>query len=534
MSQTGIEVTLGAFFVIFNAYERFNTPPTNRSSTTALRYFAAAVAYAALALATFFILSNYPALIKLIGQDALAESVTSLPPALMTALVLTVLLEKIPFFAASDRWVRMQLQKMANIPFEARRLSRWLQRSRFSAPARMRERVGKRMRDHAFLEADIVFDQGESLQHLWSKIATLMEHLEGWEAEHRFSGFIANSGDDFRKLTQSYAQLSRKAAWTFRLDSGPAPAPIDERSAEVMAVYRGEFRERAEALFESLCDFVSRGVLRCHLSHAARCAEIRAMGFLERRQRVRSLSLNQIISVFAMVASILLFGSLLAGARADLSMGRQLLLVVMVATTYCVAVACALYPKHYWQMARRSPSGERPAAFYFLCAIAAALLSQLVNFGFRWLIHGFDLANTLTEARRSYPWALLTFTSAAVIAYLADNDGTRFGRWQRVIEGFTLAGATVLAAYVTYRWLLSVGNPGAQNPQFLFSALPLTAMNGFLLGYLVPTWHRNAGQLRRFSRGDDGDDAVPTTLLRFEQRRQSGASIAAQGVAPTP
>jgi hypothetical protein len=66
------------------------------------------------------------------------------------------------------------------------------------------------------------------------------------------------------------------------------------------------------------------------------------------------------------------------------------------------------------------------------------------------------------------------------------------------------------------------------------SVLPLTAMNGFLLGYVVPTWHRNAEQRHRFSRGDDADDAVPTALLRFELRRQSGAPIAAQGVAPTP
>jgi hypothetical protein len=534
MSQTDVELTLGAFFVIFNAYERFNTPHTNRSSTTALRYFAAAVAYAALAFATFFVLSRYPALLKLIGQDAVPESVANLPPALMTALVLTVLLEKIPLFSASDRWLRLQLQKMANIPYEARRLSRWLQRSEFSAPVHLRERVGRRLRDNAFQERDITFDRGDSIQHLWSKIAALMEHIEGWEAEYHFSGFMANSVEDFKNLAQCYEQLSRKAAWTFKLVNDPAPAPMDQRGAEVLAVYRAEFSERAEALFASLCDFVSRGVLRCRVSHTARCAEIRAMGFLERRQRGRGLSLNQLISVFAMVASILLFGSMLAGSRPGLGVGQQLLLVAMVATGYCIAIACAVYPKYYWQMARRGPDGERPSASYLLWGTAAAVLSQLANFGFKWLIFGFDMERALADVQLSYPWALLTFTTAVVIAYLADNDAARLGRWLRLIEGLTAALATVLIAYVTYRWLQSIGNPAAQKSQFLLSVVPMTAMNGFLLGYVVPTWHRNAAQLRGFSRGDDGEAGPSVSLLRFDQRTAGSPAIAAHDVSAAP
>jgi hypothetical protein len=187
--------------------------------------------------------------------------------------------------------------------------------------------------------------------------------------------------------------------------------------------------------------------------------------------------------------------------------GQQLLVVAMVATDYCIAVACALYPKHYWRMARRGPDGERRTASYVMWAMAAAVLSQLVNFGLKLTIWQFDVDRTLADAASSYPWALLIFATTAGIAYLADNDGS-LGRWQRLLEAALLAAATVLAAYMTYRWLLSIGNPGAQRPQFVLSVLPTTAMTGFVLGWIVPTWHRHASQWRRSTRGDDSEDRL--------------------------
>jgi hypothetical protein len=153
--------------------------------------------------------------------------------------------------------------------------------------------VARSLCDSGFQERDIAFDNGDSLQHLWSKIAVLMEQLEVWEAEQEFSSFMAGSVDEFKGLVERYQQLSRKAAWTFKLLGDPAPS-----------------------------------------------------------------------------------------------------------------------------------------------------------------------------------------------------------------------SSSVLAAYMTYRWLLSIGNPGAQRPQFVLSVLPTTAMTGFVLGWIVPTWHRHASQWRRSTRGDDSEDRL--------------------------
>jgi hypothetical protein len=55
-----IQIVLGALFVLLNAVQRFNTPPTNSSSTTAARYYGATLAYGALLIGTYSRSSSRP------------------------------------------------------------------------------------------------------------------------------------------------------------------------------------------------------------------------------------------------------------------------------------------------------------------------------------------------------------------------------------------------------------------------------------------------------------------------------------------
>ena len=143
MTQSIVEMVLGGLFVVFHAYQRFNTPSSNRSSTTALRYYLGATLYAALALLTYLALSRFPELLALIGSEVLDSFAKSLPRALMTALVLTVFIARMPFFSSLDRWLREELQYIARIPHEARRLSRWLQQAAFEIAEPRRARLAR-------------------------------------------------------------------------------------------------------------------------------------------------------------------------------------------------------------------------------------------------------------------------------------------------------------------------------------------------------------------------------------------------------
>jgi Na+/proline symporter len=101
--QTGVlnlDYFIGGVFVIVYAASRFNTPATNRSTTTWLRYHVASTIYFGVGLLLFGLLAAYQPLqaavrhtLPVLGLDHDASDVAArLSPPLLAALFLTVLL----------------------------------------------------------------------------------------------------------------------------------------------------------------------------------------------------------------------------------------------------------------------------------------------------------------------------------------------------------------------------------------------------------------------------------------------------------
>src|ERR1044071_7016793 len=66
-----VDVFLGAVFVLFYAGTRFNTPATNRSSTTAGRYFVGLSVYCLAGICSYVLLVAFPNILEfvLFGQQ---------------------------------------------------------------------------------------------------------------------------------------------------------------------------------------------------------------------------------------------------------------------------------------------------------------------------------------------------------------------------------------------------------------------------------------------------------------------------------
>jgi hypothetical protein len=487
MDQSSIELWLGAAFVAINAYERFNTPATNRASTTVARYSVSAVVYVCAALLTYLILSNYPKLLEALGS--MPDSVNRLPPALMTALALTVLLDKVPFFLAMDRWLRDRLLRMASIPYEALRLSRKLQRSDFGVSPEMRDRVAARLVREAMQDGDIQFDAPDTPQHLLTKATVLVEHLEQWETERRFGGFMNTFAQDLNRLKERHGQLVKKASAGFSLAREVAAQSTDTKTEALARAFVSEFKEQAEQLLKDLCDYISRAVLHTRASQSARVAELRSLGFsYEGDDPEAKMSFNDMSALFVLLAAILLFGMVVAGQQAR-SMGELIFRVIMISTIYCVAVSCALYPKDRWPLAARGANGERPTAFYLLAGAMAAVFGMAISVVFKLVLFGFDIDRVVSNLGMSYPWMLLTFTVAASTAFMLDNPRGAHPRLQAVVEGLAEAAIVALAGWLTWRWLGSIGHPFGHKALFPYT-LPMMAVNGLLIGLLVPSWYR--------------------------------------------
>ena len=134
---------VGAVFVLFHSASRFNTPSTNRSSTTFGRYSLALGLYCVAALATYALLVNSPYLVTFLANGTPGELPgylkKELSNPLVMALLMTVLLAKLPVLSGVDQWILLQLQGMAAIPHEVRRISAEFQ----AVAARGRSHTGR-------------------------------------------------------------------------------------------------------------------------------------------------------------------------------------------------------------------------------------------------------------------------------------------------------------------------------------------------------------------------------------------------------
>jgi hypothetical protein len=97
-------------------------------------------------------------------------------------------------------------------------------------------------------------------------------------------------------------------------------------------------------------------------------------------------------------------------------------------------------------------------------------------------------------ATMSYPWMLTAFVTSAAVSFLLDNRPVYGLTWRQMrwLEGAVLATANVIAAYVVMLWLNDIG--GHAPP--IEEMLPRAALIGFLIGFIIPAWYRNAPAAR--------------------------------------
>ena len=159
-AYSNIDFVLGVIFILFYAGQRFNTPSTNRSSTTAGRYFASLFLYCLVGIAAYVVLVKFPHLMAFLlkdNKDAVPGWASELSSPLLIALLLTVLLPKLPFLSNIDQWICQQLQNVAAIPWEVRRLSAELRNDKLELSADEQSLIRQQLQDDGFDPRDIVF-----------------------------------------------------------------------------------------------------------------------------------------------------------------------------------------------------------------------------------------------------------------------------------------------------------------------------------------------------------------------------------------
>lgn len=512
-----LESLVGAAFVVFYAFDRFGKPPAepggravtchSRATTTAAAYYSAVVLYCGAGLAVYTALLLYPSVLDKLERLApdlveLVPEVLRQSPAVVLALLLTVLLPKVPVLAAVDEFMRRRLQHMAAIPHEVRRLAAELRRAPFRVPdeAEQREIVAALVAE-GFDAADLRFDGGTSPQTLWTRLATLVRRLDAWDADPHLQEYFLSCPGELAALRERYEEILPKARRCFQLSRELAPDVPDQRAATALAAYRDDVTNQVEALLKALYDAVGRAVLLCDLTHQRRARRLQGLGFDVTVEPIRHISLNSLMLLFT--AGSVLFTLIFLVApqtRPGETAVDVLLRSVMIASIYCVALWCAVTPKSRWSLARRHPGSERPWAAYLASAVAAAAAGIAVSFLTKLLSLG-SVVTAWDRTLESAPWAVMTFAVAYAVAALADNEPDELaslGLGERrlwLVEAVAMVAAMVpVALFVHY--LLHHTMP-LDRIRPLWLVLTTTVVVAFAIGALVPSWYRDSPRTMR-------------------------------------
>jgi hypothetical protein len=492
MQKEHVDVLIGGIFVAFFAADRFNTPASNRSSTTAVRYYTAAGVYCLFALLLYSTVVRYPHLLQAVRQQPGIEIpawVETLSAPLFVALLLTVLLPKVPMLSHVDDWIRSRLQYIAAIPHEVRRLCAQLADARFAAPEPTRRRLLAVLPTAGFDPVDLVFEATATPQSLWTKIAALMAALTGWDGHSGMAAFRTGFPVEFGRLRHRYEQLTPRAVRCFELmHERETPAAGRRRQRDAVSEYQQDFERDADELLQQIYEFLGRGVLSSQLTHSARREQLCALGFRIALPR-SPFTLDQLVALFVGF-SVLFMTGLSAFTAQRLDPVVLFLRSMMIATIYVVSVCCAIYPRRRWLRSDRV-SPVRPFAFYLVVSLLAAVVATGVSIVFKSLLH-LSVAMAMADVAETWPWALLTFAITFVTAFMIDDvpSATLPASRLRWVEGS--AAAAILTAVATAVHALLRETMQARPAPDLVLVLVLVAIIGLVIGTLVPTWYRTA------------------------------------------
>jgi hypothetical protein len=448
-----------------------------------------------------------PDLIKIdpaIVNNGIIEPGNSTP--VFVAVLLSLLVPKVPLISLVDTRLRKFLHRLAAIPYEAMRLSKEIQQAEYRVPDAMRTSLCHELEAQGFDRNEIRFDATDAITHRWLSIASLMQQLREWEQGNQFTAFVQDRAADYKRIKEHYGRLTQLAKNAFALEREAGAQPELEALRDAGSKFRTNLYHEEGALYAEICDFISHGVLKACFSFGARSNALQRMGFRNLRDKAQAgFSVNHTILLFGLLL-VLMMMNFIMFSPADIDVERTLLKITMIVSIYSTAVVCAVLPKKRWSLFQYGGSGSYPAVAYCLSAMLAVFAGIGISLMFKTLIfagspevNGFSSAFAKAWSNFTgiaYPWSVMSFVTAATTAFLIDWRQPQWleTRWRRLLEAGIQAAVLVAAAMLVHWWLSDLGSAapgGARIPQ-LISLIRVTAVIGFVLGYFVPTWYRRA------------------------------------------
>ena len=543
MINLHIEILIGAILITIYAHERFNTPPNVRASTTAIRYYVASAIYLMIYLITFYLLTKYPFVLGKLNLMK-PEEVTGATP-IIVAMVLSMLVPKIPLASTLDTKLKLFLHRLAAIPFEAIRLSKELQACDYKVPGHFDpehkhvKKLFDELKEQGYEQPEKLVDAEYTVITNWINITSLMIQVKSWESKSQFSSFVQERAGQLDRIKDHYARLSSLVQNAYLLNQEMAKHKklkndLGAAISKVTSKFDEDLQNEQRAMYSELCDFISHGLLKTCIMGTSRIRTLNNMGFADMHVENRvGLSVNSTLALFGILLILTLVNFILfqpkpvEGAE-TVDRTRIMLMVTMIVAIYSAAVICAVVPKQLSPYFQASEKHSYPGGAYVMSGLLAMCASFIISMAFRTLLYALkpEYSGFVEPFQKawehfstsSYPWLIMAFVCTLTLAFLIDWQQPKWikPKYARVTSGVIQASILVSAVSLVHWWLTGLASSDSFHGQLppLVQLIRVSTIIGFVLGFFVPAWYTNSTRIEAKHTTGDSDNTIAGARLK--------------------
>jgi hypothetical protein len=491
-----IFVTLACGLVVaLNAGRRYNTPETNRFSTTRALFLFTGAGYVAASLAFFFLLSEIvlkPGVLTFLGlEDAQKYIAKFSSPPVLAAVLLTALLPNAVIVSTADAWLLRRFQAWGRIPLGIRNLADTLTPNLLpiveSDIAGLRAWINRDGDVPDELGARVSTAQADTASGLLTRVLRLYRELEALRVVSVYAKAFRNWDDAWQTIRADFRIFAAESQAFFVL--------FDKLSAlegtageDALEQARDRYHEICRKMHAEIAEFLAQLLLNIEGSGLRIRNRLESLGFCI-DQPCPPLPIGPFLFMGVMMIIAIL------GAVAALPPTTRRLplwaIAVLIGTTQTMGLISAILPKLRWSAFRPDSRGNPPYLGWLASSSFAGVLAFLIDRTATAIAHHTFSAGLDFDQYPLSPMGPMAFAISLSIAVICDIDLDFGGGWLRRITEGMLCGAVMVVGIFICTHLLEItpatkGQAPSWFPFFFSFSL------GFVSGFVAPTIYRQA------------------------------------------
>jgi len=490
-----------AVVVAVHAWDRYNTPESNRVSTTRAAFLFTGAGYVSASLILFLLLSEVVlqpgalprgalAVLEIEGIQEVLKSYCA--PPVLAVVILTALLPHTPILSSADDWLLKRFQGWGSIPQGVRNLAGKLapQALQFwpADVARLQEWIETEQEIPNELAKIVSADPPETSRGSFTRVLRVYHELQNLEAASGYQSAFRLRQEAWQGIKDDFRVFLAESQAFFVLFE--QLTPLDGTAGEAaLAKAKKCYRDICRKIHRDLAEFFAQLLLMVEGSDQRIINRLQPIGFVPSTR----VGPDMQVGPFLFIGAMMIFGML--GVVSVVSPHQSHILppavnAILIGTTRTIGILAAVLPKLRWSQSCPDGRGNPPYLAWLGWAAVAAILAFVIERA-AYAIALADLGAALNFSLYPLrPMAPMAFATSLVISILCDVD-LHLGRGmaRRTSEGLIGAVAGAVSIYICIQ-LLSIPSGTAQ----VWSPLPYVISSGlgFVGGFFAPYLYRRA------------------------------------------